>query len=140
MRLRHSLATAGIGAALLMGGTSVPAHAVSAAPGVSAASSVSAAPYESAAPNESRGSAVTCYLYVDRRRGYYNVRKTKNPRGGLIKTYRGKRLRVWDRCGETVGKSYRCAQGEAKDKYWVAVNYRGRKGYVGSACAGGLGR
>lgn len=133
MRLRHSLATLGIGAALVVGSTSVPAHAVSAAPGVSAA------PYESAVPNETRRSAVTCYLYVDRRRGYYNVRKSKNPRGGLITTYRGKRLRVWDRCGETVGKSYRCAQGEPKDKYWVAVNYRGRKGYVGSACAGGLG-
>ncbi|MEU5693252.1 hypothetical protein [Actinosynnema sp. NPDC020468] len=83
--------------------------------------------------------AVACYLYVDRSRGYYNVRKAKDPTAGLIVKYTGTRLPVWAACGGEVGKSYRCEQGEPVDNYWVAVRYNGQKGWVADACAGGLG-
>ncbi|MBI0374906.1 hypothetical protein JBE27_01065 [Streptomyces albiflaviniger] len=93
----------------------------------------------SATPDASRGTAVACYLYVDDSRGYYNVRTSKSATADLIKKYTGTRLPVWDRCGEELGGTYRCAQGEPQDNYWVGVNYNGRKGYVAAACAGGLG-
>ncbi|GAA1109542.1 hypothetical protein GCM10009577_35170 [Streptomyces javensis] len=101
-----------------------------------AASATTTAPAHPAAPQRT---AVACYLYVDDSRGYYNVRTAKSATAGLIKKYTGTRLPVWDRCGEELGGTYRCAVGEPQDRYYVAVNYNGRKGYVAAACAGGLG-
>ncbi|MET8524369.1 hypothetical protein [Micromonospora sp. NPDC005172] len=119
-----------IAGAILAGGTVLA--------GVSPASADQGAMHASATADSSR-SAVACYLYVWDRFGYYNVRTSKSPTASLIVKYTGTRLPVWDRCGEEVGQNYRCTSSDPVDNSWVAVNYKGRKGYVAAYCAGGLG-
>ncbi|MGW1057949.1 hypothetical protein [Micromonospora rubida] len=120
----------GLIAGVALAGGSVLASASPALADQSAASA-------SVATNSLR-QAMACYLYVGGV-GYYNVRTTKSPTATLIIKYTGTRLPVWDACGSEAGASYRCAIGEPSENYWVAVNYKGRKGYVAEACAGGLG-
>ncbi|GAA2267687.1 hypothetical protein GCM10010145_47700 [Streptomyces ruber] len=140
--MKRLFASAAAVVAIAGAGFATTTTGVSATPSAATAETSTRGPVSAmaATPSGSEASAVTCYLYVSDRFGYYNVRSAKSATAGLIVRYTGTRLPTWQNgCSSELGGTYRCATGEPQDNWWVPVNYNGRKGYVAANCAGGLG-